>query len=444
MRVNPMTKEQIRGQIDGTLRAIAKNPYIPHVPTSKQLEFLCYDSFPEVMYGGAAGSGKSDALLMAALRYIDITNYRALLLRRNYGDLTLPGALMDRADTWLRGKARWIDKERSWIFPSGASLTFGHLEYDRQKYRYQGAEFQFIGFDELTQFKESQYTYLLSRLRRLKDVDIPLRMRSATNPGGAGHFWVKRRFVSKETRPPGCLFVPAKLDDNPYIDAVSYERMLSKLTALERLQLRHGRWDDMPPGGFIHRDWFEIVQSVPDDAGIIRKRGWDFAATDERDAEDPDFTAGAKLARTPYGILYIEDMKRARKSPSGVERLVRTTAEEDGKAVDIGIEREPGAAGKSLINSYSRFILPEYRVKEVSCAGGVWVRAKPWVAAAERGEVKLVAGQWNRDFLDECEVFDGTDAAHDDQIAAVCVGYDLILNDLSGAYVGGMLDVAPH
>ena len=192
--------------------------FIPHQPTAKQAAFLWLPN-REALFGGAAGGGKSDALLMAALQYVDIPNYAALLLRRTYADLALPGAIMDRAEQWLTGtNARWNQQEKTWYFPSGSTLTFGYLQHEKDKYRYQSSEFQFIGFDELTQFTETMYTYLFSRLRRLENSNVPLRMRGATNPGGIGHAWVHERFVvSAKT---GRIFIPAKLADNPYLDQV--------------------------------------------------------------------------------------------------------------------------------------------------------------------------------------------------------------------------------
>ena len=123
---------------------------------------------------------------MAALAYVDVPGYRALLFRRSFPDLNLPGALMDRAREWLGGSAaRWNAHDHVWTFPSGASLTFGYLENEKDKYRYQSAELQYIGFDELTQFAESQYLYLFSRLRRLAGSAVPLRMRAASNPAAS-------------------------------------------------------------------------------------------------------------------------------------------------------------------------------------------------------------------------------------------------------------------
>jgi hypothetical protein len=103
----------------------------------------------EALFGGAAGGGKSDSLLMAALQYVDEPGYAAILFRRTYADLALPGAIMDRSKEWLSGKgARWNEREKTWTFPSGATLSFGYLEHENDKYRYQGSEFQFAGFDD--------------------------------------------------------------------------------------------------------------------------------------------------------------------------------------------------------------------------------------------------------------------------------------------------------
>lgn len=204
----------------------------------------------------------SDAVLMAALQYVHIPNYAAIIFRRSYTDLTLPEALMSRAREWLTGKAQWIDKEKTWRFPSGATLTFGYLETENDKYRYQGSAYQFVGFDELTQFTETQYTYLFSRLRRLSESSIPIRMRAASNPGGVGARWVQERFVPDDFTPEMAesavvfwtesinadnkavrrAFIPARLDDNPHLDRAEYVESLNELDAVTREQLLKGDW----------------------------------------------------------------------------------------------------------------------------------------------------------------------------------------------------------
>lgn len=259
------------------------NEYIPQRPTARQQLFLDLEDKLEVFYGGAAGGGKSSALLMAALKYVHVPNYAALLLRRSYTDLALPGALMDRAFQWLNGKAHWSGMEKKWTFPSGATLTFGYLATENDKYQYLSSEFQFVGFDEVTQFTETQYAYLFSRLRRLKSSSIPLRIRSGSNPGGPGAMWIKQRFIPDDFTPDMALeevvrsktgrdeetgdeitryFVPARLDDNPYIDQHEYDLSLRNLDPITRAQLRRGDWQITLKGDILY-NWDEQQLIVP-------------------------------------------------------------------------------------------------------------------------------------------------------------------------------------
>lgn len=223
--------------------------YIPHVPTPKQHALLWLDC-KEAFFGGAAGGGKSDALLMAALQYVDVPGYHAIIFRKQYTDLALPGAIMTRAIEWLAGTdAKWDDNDKQFTFPSGALLNFSYLKKPTDKFRYQSADFQFIGFDEITQFPEDDYTYLMSRLRRPSSGPlslVPLRARAAANPGGVGHVWVKKRFVDGRT--PERVFIPSSLDDNPHLDQASYEESLALLDPITHAQLRHGDWQIRPPG----------------------------------------------------------------------------------------------------------------------------------------------------------------------------------------------------
>lgn len=236
-------------------------PYIPHVPEPPQQAFLWLHCL-EALYGGAAGGGKSDALLMAALQYVDQPDYAAILFRRTYADLSLPGALMDRSKQWLAGTdARWVDIDKTWRFPSGATLSFGYLQTSNDKYRYQSAEFQFVGFDELTQFPKADYLYLFSRLRKAEGSPLPLRMRAATNPGGIGHRWVHQRFIAKDPDPDdpteteakrrARIFIPAKLADNPNVDQDAYVEALQQLDPETRQQLLEGDWNARQPGAWV-------------------------------------------------------------------------------------------------------------------------------------------------------------------------------------------------
>jgi hypothetical protein len=226
--------------------------YVPHPPTEQQTTGLVAHRFlpdaepNEVFYGGAAGGGKTDWLLMGALEYVDVPGYAALLLRRTFAELALPGALLDRSKQWLAASsARWSEQNKRWTFPSGASLAFGYLEADSDVYRYQSAEFQFVGFDELTEFSEAHYTFLFSRLRRPSEgplASVPLRMCAASNPGGIGHGWVKKRFPI-DGKPRGRrVFIPAKIADNPHLDTNAYRASLARLSPTLQRQLEEGDW----------------------------------------------------------------------------------------------------------------------------------------------------------------------------------------------------------
>lgn len=239
-----------------------EEPYIPHRPTDRQKVFLSLNHEREVFFGGAAGGGKSDALLMAALEYVHEPTYAAILFRRTYANLSKPGALMDRAIAWLRGKAHWNEQKKIFTFPSGAKLAFGHLENENDKLNYSSAEFQFIGFDELTEFSESQYRFMFSRLRKNAGVNIPLRMRSGSNPPQepAGE-WVQEYFVPDDyffdeedktviykeaATEDGVIkrrvFVPSRLEHNPHVDQEDYDESLSFLDDVTRHKLRLGDW----------------------------------------------------------------------------------------------------------------------------------------------------------------------------------------------------------
>ena len=390
--------------------------YIPHKPTPKQLAFLLLE-ISEALYGGAAGGGKSDALLMSALQYVDQPGYAALLLRRSYTDLALPGALMDRAKEWLMPTdAKWRESSKTWTFPSGATLTFGYLEHVGDEYRYQSTEFQFIGFDELTQFEQSHYRYMFSRLRRRVDGAVPLRMRSASNPGGIGHEWVRGRFIDADVDNDARVFIPARLPDNPHLDQDAYVQSLDQLDPVTRRQLLEGDWTARQPGNLFQREWFPVVEDVP---VFINKsvRYWDLAATPKRPGSDPDYTAGVRVDYANDGLYYVVDVQRMRGTPGDVEKRIAQTAAVDGEKTQIVIEQEPGASGVNTIYHYVTRVLADYTTRGQRATGSKLERAGPTSSQAEVGNIRLLRGPWVGTFLDELEAFPY--GGHDDQVDAL-------------------------
>lgn len=262
------------------------DPYrwCPHAPWPRQQLFLNLTN-TEALYGGAAGGGKSDALLMQALRYVDIPGFSALILRRTFPQLEQPGSLIARAHEWLSGSAaNWSERKRQWTFPSGATIRFGHIENDLDKYDYASSEFQLIEFDEETQFLLSMYTFLFSRLRAtraLAEKGIPLLVRGGTNPAQTAEgMWVKERFIDKAVERDGVFytsfydeelgetqeraFVPAKIEDNPALDQEAYRRSLGFLDPITKAQLLHGDWNVQAEGN-IYDNYKEIYHVIDRD-----------------------------------------------------------------------------------------------------------------------------------------------------------------------------------
>lgn len=415
--------------------------FVPHHPHPTQAAFLLLSDVEEVLFGGAAGGGKSDALLMAALQYVDVPGYSAILFRRTFADLNQRGALIPRSKEWLMPwteDASWNGQEHQWTFQTSdparpAVLKFGHLQHEDDVYNYQGAEYQFIGFDELTQFSEFMYDYLRTRLRKTLDMPVPLRMRGSANPGGLGHEWVKARFIgTKEARvrDPLRCFVPSKLEDNPSLDKKEYEKSLAAISdPVLREQLRNGNWDVRPAGKMFRREWFRVVDAVPD--GLRWVRYWDLAATEEQlkangqAKNDPDWTAGALVAiqRHEDGrrTVWVRDVRRTRQSPAGVEAYIKATANEDGRSVSVWLEEEGGSSGKNNTHHYVASVLYGYDAHGHRKTGGKVDSWRPLAAQAEVGNVMLVRGEWNGWWLAEAEA-SPQPGVHDDGLDAVAGG----------------------
>ncbi|MCL2641958.1 MAG: phage terminase large subunit [Candidatus Bathyarchaeota archaeon] len=374
----------------------------------------------EVLFGGAAGGGKTAGTAMAALQYVGEPNYRALILRRQLTDAKLSGGISEVLDDWLTNTdAKKVGD--AWYFPSGAIVQLGYLKSPQDMYRYDSSRFDAEFFEELTHFLELQYRYMIARVRRARNSNIPPRVWSTTNPGGKGHHWVKAKFID-HNHDPTCKFVPARLKDNPYIDQKTYISSLNKLDPITRAQKLDGNWIVSLADSLFKREKVQIIPQLPQ--GLKFVRYWDKASTvPKKNNQDPDYTVGVKLAEQ-QGIYFFVDVVRVRRTSADVQALIAQVAQLDGVATKIYMEQEPGSSGVDVINYYAREVLKGYSFYGVKTTGSKTDRAAPLSAAWDNGNVRLLLASWNTEFLDELELF--PQGAHDDQVDAASGAFEQI------------------
>ncbi len=465
--------------------------YCPHVPFAKQQAFLDLDCL-EGLYGGGAGPGKTDALLMAALQYAHVPGYSALILRRDYARLALPGSIMDRAARWLTNTDAVQNKqEKTWRFPSGAVLQFGYIDSPDDRYRYASSEYQFIGWDELTEFRlgvdeSNPYEFMFSRLRKSTDIPVPLRMRAATNPGNIGHSWVKRKFITDESvaamrdnraqvfyngQDGQRAFVPALLADNPYIDAKEYIKSLLHLPAVTRARLLAGDWS-IVEDALISPAWLryydvrgEVLRPMDADrnylATVIDRRACQRIATvdtagtsAQKAAEKRGKPASWSVCQVwdywpQYQFLFLRHCWRARVDWSGLKSGVARVLEEWEPRTTLIENAHHGPPLYSELVATGKFhglqlVNPVTDdMKGQSGKPGKVERATPLLSALEKGQVFLPAGNnhWLPDLELEWLAWTGLEDEEADQIDAASyaanacrhgMGRTLVIDGFSG------------
>lgn len=217
--------------------------------TPRQEEFHL-STAPNTLYGGAAGGGKSTALRRdAEMRCLSVPGYRCLLLRRTFPELrnTHIDRLIFEAKE-LGGE--FFKSENIARFPNGSTIEVGHCEDEASVAKYLSTEYDWIGFDELVTFTRNQFAFISSRARSTKPGVLPM-VRAGSNPGGANSYWVKRYFILRDITkaevegydPSEWAFIPARLDDNPHIDASYEKRLMTLPTEALRRAYRYGDWD---------------------------------------------------------------------------------------------------------------------------------------------------------------------------------------------------------
>lgn len=414
------------------------------------------------IYGGAAGGGKTYALLLEPLRHLRNSLFRGVIFRRTSPQIRNVGGLWDESSKiysqlGLSGRETNLD----WLAPTSWQLKFSHLEHESDKNNWQGAQMCFLGFDELTHFSEDQVFYLLSRVRSMSG--IKGYVRATCNPDADS--WVARfidwwidpitglaipersgvlrwfirvddQIVWADTpdeliatygsnqKPKSATFISASIHDNKILmeKDTSYLSNLMALSKVEREKLLNGNWKIRPSSGlYFKREWFEKVEDTTENQ--FKVRFWDRAATEENGKNDPDWTVGVLLSKDKSGFIYVEDVVRFRGSPHKVENQILMTAEHDGRDVLIGLAQDPGQAGK-VEAAYLVRKLSGYRVMTVSETKSKVVRAQPISSQAEARNIKILHQKWNYDFLAELEAF--PEGRHDDQVDALSGAFDLL------------------
>lgn len=436
-----------------------------------------------VIFGGAAGGGKSYGLLLDPLRYMFIKNFRATIFRKNSTQIRMQGALWDESNNVYKLlKARPRSTYLDWRFKEGLKVNFAHLDNDASVYDYQGGQVAWMGFDELTHFTEFQFFYMLSRNRSV--TGFPGSVRATTNPDKRSwvrkliDWWinpetglavpersgVKRWFIrieneliwanspqelilkygkaSEKIIPKSLTFISSKIEDNQILmskDPNYYANLLT-LPRIERKKLLDGNWNIEPNAGEIFKKfYFEIVEAHPELVKVVRC--WDKAATDptkvnkKTKSNDPDYTVGVKLGVDRNNIYYVLDVVRERLSPLKVEQLILNTAKQDGVGTSIFLYQDPGAAGVHENDYYTR-VLSGFDVRSEKIITNKVTNAAPASAQAEATNIKLLKGKWNEIFLDELEGF--PDAIHDDQVDALSGAFNFINGGRVGSFTRNM------
>ena len=423
------------------------------------------------IFGGAAGGGKSYDLLLEPLRHIHNPLFKALLLRRNMTTITKPGGLWDTSmQIYPYVGGRPIPSRNKWVFPSGASIHFGHIEYDSTLLDYQSTQVDYIGFDELTEFTRKMFFFMFMRNRSVSGVTPYIRATCNPDPDSFVYDMIKwyldenleypfhgrsgilRYFVhvndeifwadnpktlklkfGEQARPKSFTFIPSSVEDNKILLNVNpdYIANLQALSYVDRMRYLKGNWRiRYTAGNVFMTDWWEIINASPVQP-VETVRFWDFAGTVESQKNpDPDWTVGTKMHKYANGTFVISDVYRTRATPMQVDNAMKNIASQDGVNCKIRFWKDPGQAGKYQDSTMIRKFAG-YDIKSLPAINDKLTNAKPLAAQVEAGNVKLLKADWNQEFIMEHTNFnpDGRQSGHDDQVDSASGAFKSLTSD---------------
>lgn len=422
-----------------------------------------------IVYGGAAGGGKTFALLLEGLRHKDVKGFGAVIFRHNYNQITAEGGLWD-ASQKLYGQVPDAHARKSpklhWRFDGGAKLNFAHIEREEDLQSWQGTEICYIGFDELTHFSRHQFLYMLSRNRSTcgvrpyvratcnpdadswvadliswwidQDTGYPIpersgRIRWLIVISDVIHFFDTKKEAIRfaidagiaedeaAVMPKSFTFIASSIEDNKKLLEADpgYMANLRALTEVDMERLLKGNWKIKAAAGkFFKRTQVELITEIPNDI-VMWCRAWDLAATDEDEDGDPDYTAGVLMGRRKSGTIVVLDVINQRIKAGDVEKLVYITSVMDrnkyGYQYTVRVPQDPGQAGKVLAAQYVK-LLAGFNIKTLPVSGSKELRATPLAAQWQNGNIQVLLADWNDVYFSQMESF--PESKHDDMVDA--------------------------
>lgn len=415
--------------------------------------------------GGGAGPGKTWALMMDAARHHKREGWRALVLRRTAPEITNPGAMWDESFK-IYPKMGGKPTDLTWRWGKGTSIRFGHCQYDKDRFGYDGAQAAFVGFDQVEHFTSTIFWHLWSRMR--STCGVRPYVRATANPvpeddavGGWVHkliqWWINpdtgliiperdgviRWFYREEKsddlvwasskeellqqmpwiNPADAIsftFIEGKLSENVILKEVDpgYEAKLRALPKIERERLMNHNWNARPMSGSVfNRAWFRLVDVAPIDTNWVRY--YDKAGTSRDENPLACYSVGVKMGYSPTTKrYYVGHVWRDQVAEIERERMIRQLAEMDTSMVTIYVEQEPGSGGKesarnTIISTLAGFACFADKVK-----GDKYVRAKPYIGMVQAMNVSLVKGEWNEAYLSELHNYVPNGSGYMDQVDA--------------------------
>lgn len=457
-----------------------ENEPVVIAPASIPQELFMNSDADITIASGSAGSSKSYSILLRWFRYVNCGASRGVIFRRTSTQLTSQGGLWEEAQSLFRkvygNKLKISIKHMKITFPSGASLQFSHYENEQAKEKFKGLQADYIAFDEATEFTEEMITYLLSRNRNAEaELDHKACLVMATNPHCDSFLktWVwwwldpdtgipdpKKRGVTRyfkkqrdgsldwyDTREEAekvygtdedngvksmCV-IGSTVYDNPFISK-AYIGNLKTLSRVEQDRLLYGSWTAREESvGYFKQDWLGEPLRYPKRDVVSKVRSYDLAASIPSDVyPNPDWTAGVLMSKTKDKEYIIENVVRYRKLFRGVEDAIIQQAYEDGKDVIITLPKDVGAQSQSYASMLQAKIASlGFTVKLIKPVADKVTRFGAFSSMSEAGFVKYVEDDWNKDYFNELEQFDGSRKFKRDQVDATSDAFNYLRTELT-------------